>query len=172
MFNIGIGFIAFGLMLLLYEKMPMIGVGRRLRSTASIVGYRQFPSDKTIYDNNIFRGQNFSWLRIVTFKNTQNNQTLEMYSNPSVANPEPIGTEIKISFDPVKTDPVKDFVWVENGMRAVRTIAWTSFVTGLVLFFILLFIPKSSPLHLILMIAAFVIVFVTAYINVWKRPNQ
>ncbi len=172
MFNIGAGFMAFGLMLWLYKKLPAIGGGTRLTTTGTIVGYKQFPSDKTITNNNIFRGQNFTWLRVVTFKNPQTSETLEMHSNPGVANPEPIGTEIKIGFNPKKTDSAKDFVWVQNGMRAVGTIAHVSFVTGLVVFVILLFVSKSSPLQFILIIPAFMIVFVASYINVWKRPNQ
>lgn len=172
MFNVGLGFMVFGLMLWLYAKLPTLGSGKRLTTIARIVGYKQFPTDKTIVDSNIFRGRNFSWLRVVTFKNPQNDQFLEMYCNPGVANPEPIGTEIKISFNPNKTDPVKDFAWVENGMLAVKTIARISFVTGLVVFLILLFVPESSPLHPILIVPAFLVIFIAAHINVWKRPNQ
>jgi hypothetical protein len=172
MLNVGLGFIVFGLMLWVYGMIQKVGASNRIATTARIVGYKQFPSDKTITDMSIYRGQNFSWLRVVSFLNTKNNQTLEMYSNPSVANPEPIGTEIKISFDPLKTDPATDFVWVENGMRAVKVIAQVSVVTGLVVFVALLFVPKSSPLHFILVLPALAVVFIVAYLSVWKRPNQ
>jgi hypothetical protein len=172
MFNAGVGFMAFGIMLWLYKKLPTIGMGTRLTTIARIVGYKQFPQDKTITDSNIFRGQNFTWLRVVTFKNPQTSEALEMYSNPGVANPEPIGTEIEISFNPNKIDPTKDFVWVQNGMRAVSVVARISFVTGLVVFIALLFVPKSSPWQFILMLPAFMVVFVASYINIWKRPNQ
>lgn len=172
MFNVGVGFMACGLMLWLYKKLPMIGAGTRLTTTGRVVGYKQFPTDKTITNNNIFRGQNFTWLRVVSFKNPHTGETLEMYSNPGVANPESIGTEIKIDFNPSKTDPVKNFVWVQNGMRAVGIIANISFITGLVVFVILLFVPKTSPLHFILIVPAFMVVFIASYINIWKRPNQ
>jgi hypothetical protein len=95
-----------------------------------------------------------------------------MYSNPGVANPEPIGTEIKVSFNPNKTDPVRDFVWVYNGMHAVEAIGRISFVAGAIVFVILKFVPKSSFLHPIMIIPAFAAVFVAAYVNIWKRPNQ
>lgn len=172
MLNVGVGFILFGLMLWVYAKLPKVGAGQRIITTARIVGYKQFPADQTITDMSIYRGQNFSWLRVVSFLGTRDNQTLEMYSNPSVANPEPIGTEIQITYDPNKTDPLKDFVWVENGMRAVKELAAITLVTGLVLFIVLLFVPESSPLQLILIVPAFLAVFITAYIKVWKRPNQ
>ena len=130
MLNIGVGFMAFGLMLWLYEKMPLLGARKRLTTTARIVGYMQFPADKTTTDISIFRGAHFRWTRVVTFKNPQTGQTLEMWSNPVVFNPEPIDTVIEISFNPEKINPEKDFVWVQGGMRDVKIVARTSIVTG------------------------------------------
>lgn len=163
---------AFGLMLWLYKTIPTIGAGKRLTVNARIVGYKQFPSDKTLTDDNIYRGPNFRWLRVVAFRNPQTSETLEMYSNPGIANPEPIGTNITVNFNPSKTDPIKDYVWVQNGMRSIGKIARVSFATGFVTFIILQFIPESSPLQFLLLIPAFTVVFVTSYIYVWKQPNQ
>jgi hypothetical protein len=172
MFNIGVGFMVLGLMMWLYGKLPTLGARRRLTATARIVGYKQFPTDATITDNNVFVGQNFSWHRVVVFKNSQTGQAIEMFSNPGVAIPEPIGTMLEISFDPKKTDQVLDFVWVQGGLHAVETIARISFMTGLIAFVVLLFVPKSSFLHFVVLVPAFLVVFVVAYVNIWKRPNQ
>jgi|GEM_PF-3009560 len=172
MFNVGVGFMLFGLGLWIYSKISSMGDQGRQKTTATIVGYKQFPTDATITDDTISRGPYFQWLRVVEFTHPTTNQTLQMYSNPGVTNPEPIGTRLEISFNPDKTDPITDFVWIEGSMRVSRDIGLVSFATGLVLFFILLFVPESSPLHFVLILPAFLVVLIYTYTRVWKQPNQ
>lgn len=172
MFNFGIGFIGFGVMLWLMGKVPLIGARKQLTATSTIIGYKQFPQDKTITSNEIRKGANFRWLRVVTFKNPLTNEYIEMYSNPSVHTPEPIGTEIKITFDPNKTDPRNDFVWVKNGFHATNKVARISFITGLTSYVVLLFVPKDSPLQLILALPVGLTFMVACIVSLGKAPNQ
>jgi hypothetical protein len=172
MFNVGLGFLAFGVMLLAMDFVLKLLARKRLMTTATIIGYKQFPSDKTITSNDIYRGQYFTWLRVMEFTDTRSGKVLQMYSNPGVQNPEPIGTTLTIAFDPSKTDPQKDYVLIRGGTAAMKYVGLLSLVVGLALFVILQLVPASSPIHFAGAVVGFAIVFVVGYIRVWHRPNQ
>ena len=162
------GFIIFGLALIVVAKFLLRNTDRAITVPATIIGYKQFPSDQLIVTNDISHGPNLLWLRVVEFTNPQTGQKLQMLSNPGVLDPEPIGTILTVLFDPAKMDPVRDFVWVRGGLHAYYIVGTISAVVGAVLVILNLLSP-SSALVLIGMFVSFGIVFMAVYRAVYHR---
>jgi hypothetical protein len=161
MLNIGVMFILFGAMLLAMDIFYKISTRKWITTTATIIGYKQFPADKIITHNDIARdgGNHFAWIRVVEFINPETNEKLRMLSNPRAPFPEQIGTMIKINFNPNKIDLIKDCVFVHDGFAYNRDIGKASIFSGLVLYFVLFFV--TSPfIYFMCTLGAFSIIFI------------
>lgn len=172
MFNVGLGFIAFGAMLYAMNAHYNLSRKNRITTTGKVIGYKVFPTDEIRTTNDIFIGRNFDWHRIMEFTNPRDGRTLQMYSNPGYRFPEKIGTLLDIDFDPGKTDPVKDFVWIHNGYAVTKVVGKVSVSVGLILFIILLFVPETSALHWVGLVVGFSIVFIAVLVKARPKPNQ
>lgn len=139
---------------------------------AKIIGYKQFPNDIIITDNTIFKGGSFSWLRVVEFINPQNGQLVQMFTNPSVPKPEPIGTELTVAFNPNKTTPTSNGAWVQGNARPIRKLGIPTVAMGLIVYITLLIFPFNTILILGCLIVPFAMIFIFGSVLVWKRPNQ
>lgn len=164
----GIPLILFGLGLVVINSIMSAAARRRLLVTATIVGYKQFPNDATYTD--ITRGPNTNWLQVVEFTNPQTGQVLQMYSNPGMQNPEPIGTTLTVGFDPLKTDPVKNFVWVQGGSQVLRLFGWACVAGGIGIIVLSLFLHGLALALGITAIA--LLIFAVTYTAVWHSKRQ
>lgn len=170
MFNVGVAFIGFGLLLYAIHAWYSRSNQTRRRIKATVMGYKQFPTDTMITTNDFSRGANFRWHRIFEFTNPENGQTVQLYSNPGVANPEPIGTQVEISYEPTGLNDQKSFAWVPKDMEYSRQVGKISFSIGLIMFIALQFVPNTSFLHFVGALAGIGVLFIAIYRTINRTP--
>lgn len=167
--GVGLAFITFGAMLLIIRAFYSLKTRQGVVVPSKIVGYKQFPADKTIYSNDIKHGRNFAWLRVVRFIRPDTHVEIETFSNPAVAKPEPIGSSIDIKFTTANSEPAKNGVWVHDGMQSHKVVGGTAIACGIS---ILLASLYSDDLVWIGTVVALIIIFATAFKVVWSGKNQ
>jgi hypothetical protein len=167
MFGAGLALIFFGLALAFANTIMAKLANKYLTVTGTIVGYKQFPADKTITDAAILkRGIHFRWLRVFQFQHPQTGQIIELFGNPAVWNPEPVGTQMQLGFNPAKINPVTDFVWVKQSDPVTQTVVHASVIAGLLLVVGSFFIPSDSFANFPFVVAAMLAVFLAGFLRI------